>query len=230
MLCTENLTPFLSLLPSKGYSGLSSLLAQPSTIFSWGFKTEGIEVIMPTDESPGQWTGWWEGVVDLVPPRGGKRDFSIESLFNKGLPRSFSEADKSVLRLIMPESAGLRVNPQPGTKSEQWLDGRERQVVEWDLLDASLAGSNVVFSWGEEGFQYRALCAESSDSSPDLAFASSQHLSNGHCASCRRRSLFGPHRESQQPHTLGSIQRSLAVVGQRMVTRDHCNGRLQVET
>ncbi|KIR28270.1 phosphatidylinositol glycan, class T [Cryptococcus deuterogattii 99/473] len=48
----ENLTPFLSLLPSKGLSGLSALLAQPGIIFSWGFQSEGIEVIMPSDGHP----------------------------------------------------------------------------------------------------------------------------------------------------------------------------------
>jgi phosphatidylinositol glycan class T len=91
-LCTENLTPFLSLLPSKGLSGLSSLLAQPGTVFSWGFKSEGIEVIMPDETSPGRWRGWWEGVVDLVPevgpfPSNGYLGEAYPGHFRKQRPR-----------------------------------------------------------------------------------------------------------------------------------------------
>lgn len=159
LLCTENLSPFLSLLPSKGLSGVSSLLAQPSTVFSWGFKTEGIEVILPRGDQPGRWRGWWEGVVDLIPERGdAKRDFSLHRLFKKGVPRNFPEADESVLRLIMPEEQGLRMDKQPGKTETRWIDGRIRQVVEWDLLDQDLVGDDVKFWWADEHlFQYREV-------------------------------------------------------------------------
>lgn len=155
-LCTENLTPFLSLLPSKGLSGLSSLLAQPGIIFSWGFKTEGIEVIMPTVESPqGQWVGWWEGVVDLVPAGGGRRAFSIRSLFNKGLPRPFPEAEASLLRVILPEGTGMSMEPRSAHEELQWIDGKPRHVMEWDLLDERMAGQDVKLWWEENNFVYR---------------------------------------------------------------------------
>lgn len=156
-LCTENLTPFLSLLPSKGLSGLSSLLAQPGIVFSWGFKAEGIEVIMPSASSPqGRWRGWWEGVVDLVPERGVSRAFSTRTLFKKGLPRPFPEAESSVLRMIMPGGRSLRMDPSADQQTGRWIDGRLREVRKWDLLDGNMVGQDVRFWWEDEmDFTYR---------------------------------------------------------------------------
>ena len=159
-LCTENLTPFLQLLPSKGLSGLSRLLAQPGIIFSWGFKAEGIKVVMPSTSCSrsdptackGMWRGWWEGVVDLVPEKGGSRAFSIESLFRNSIPSPFPEASSSLIRLISsgPE---LRMEPDGETRSE-WIDGGSREVTEWNAVE--LAGRDVHFWWQDEGsFAYR---------------------------------------------------------------------------
>ena len=150
LLCTENLTPFLSLLPSKGISGLSSLLAQPNVVFSWGFKTEGIEVIMPTPGSPGRWRGWWEGVVDLTPKRGMRRDFSIEKLFRKTLPAAFPESEASTLRLIMPRSQTISANLAATKVDHQWIDGKWREVHVWDLLSSEIPGQDIDFHWDDE--------------------------------------------------------------------------------
>ncbi|WVQ95198.1 hypothetical protein IAU59_002292 [Kwoniella sp. CBS 9459] len=154
-LCTENLTPFLSLLPSKGQSGLSSLLAQPGIIFAWASQAEGIEVIMPSITSQGRWRGWWEGVVDLRTLNGqgsGKRNFSIEKIFRKKLPRSFPEASGSVIKLI---SDGMIIaEPSGGKEEDVWIDGVKERVVEWDLLDNQLARTDVSFRWEEDKFRY----------------------------------------------------------------------------
>jgi len=154
-LCTENLTPFLSLLPSKGQSGLSLLLAQPGIIFSWGFKAEGIEVIMPSDGKAGRWRGWWEGVVDLVPEKGGSRAFSLGSLFKKGVPKAFPEASSSVLTLVKPDT-DLDVSLEPDTTDSMWIDGKSREVLQWDLMDERVQHKDIKVSWlGEDKFQYR---------------------------------------------------------------------------
>ncbi|ODO05758.1 hypothetical protein I350_04819 [Cryptococcus amylolentus CBS 6273] len=157
-LCTENLTPFLSLLPSKGLSGLSALLAQPGVIFSWGFKSEGIEVVMPSDEEPeGQWTGWWEGVVDLIPPGAGtkhvKRDTSLQKLFGKRIPKACPEAESSVVRLVLPENEVVKTEPE-GTSERVWIDGIEKEVIEWDLKESGMAGEDILVSWDEDKFRY----------------------------------------------------------------------------
>jgi phosphatidylinositol glycan class T len=157
-LCTENLTPFLSLLPSSGYSGLSALLAQPHTVLSWGFKTEGIDVVMPSGEQ-GSWTGWWEGVVNLMPPSAGgaqlSRAFSISSLFKKNLPHAFPRAASSRLRVLAIDGLSVIEGPQ-GARKPQWVDGRSVDILEWDLLRPELAGQDIRFGFeGEEAFAYR---------------------------------------------------------------------------
>lgn len=155
-LCTENLTPFLSLLPSKGVSGLSALLAKPGVVLAWGFKTEGIDVVMPTADAPGSWKGWWEGVVDPVPKRG-ERDFTISKLFQQPLPRAFPAASSSVIRVIRPRDERFRANPPAPRRVARWMDGRQRTVDEWDLDE--LATKDMTFWWDGEGdFEHRTFC------------------------------------------------------------------------
>ncbi|TXT09217.1 hypothetical protein VHUM_02691 [Vanrija humicola] len=148
-LCTENLTPFLSLLPSKGVSGLSSLLAQPGVVLAWGFKTEGIDVVMPTETEQGTWRGWWEGVVDLVPIPGASRQHSINSLFKKPLPRPFPLASSSVLKVIAP-SGGFSVEPGPNDVEGKWIDGTRHEEASWDLLVDGVAGHDIKFWFNDE--------------------------------------------------------------------------------
>ena len=112
---------------------------------------------MPSASSPeGRWRGWWEGVVDLVPAKGGNRGFSIESLFQKGLPHAFPEADSSKLRVILPDDQGFRMDAQPTDSEASWIDGRLRNIAEWDLLDGQVPGKDIRFWWDEEGeYQHR---------------------------------------------------------------------------
>ncbi|WRT68675.1 uncharacterized protein IL334_005654 [Kwoniella shivajii] len=153
-LCTENLTPFLSLLPSKGLSGISSLLAQPGIIFTWASQSEGIEVLMPTSSNDGVWRGWWEGIIDLVDNKGNrKRDFSIEGIFKKKIPKAFPETQQSILRLIKDDSTAITVHPS-GKEKTDWIDGKLRDIVEWDLLDQDLIGGDININWDEEKFDY----------------------------------------------------------------------------
>jgi phosphatidylinositol glycan class T len=134
-------------------------------VLSWGFKAEGIHVVMPdpTSGAGGVWTGWWEGVVDLVPPNGGPRSSSIEKLLKKPIPRAFPEAASSAIRLIAPEEASFRVDPLPGRTERQWRDGREREVMQWDLTDGAMAGKDLRFWWHDEGdYRHRESSTTSS--------------------------------------------------------------------
>lgn len=106
--------------------------------------------MMPRDGEQGTWTGWWEGVVDLVPNRGGPRHFSISSVFKQTLPRPFPGASSSVLRVIRPQDTNFEIEGKP-THSGRWVDGKWRETEEWDLRDKSLAGTDIHFSWAGEG-------------------------------------------------------------------------------
>jgi phosphatidylinositol glycan class T len=110
---------------------------------------------MPSNGQPGRWRGWWEGVVDLVPEKGGSRAFSLGSLFKKGVPRAFPEASSSVLRLVKSDSE-MEVSLDPDSSDVEWLDGKSREVLTWDLLQERVQRKDVRVSWPDEGkFQYR---------------------------------------------------------------------------
>ena len=94
--------------------------------------------------------------MDLVPERGGSREFSIRTLFRRGLPRAFSEAGSSVLRVIIPEGRSLRMDLDPDNSETRWVDGKRREMLEWDLLDESKVMQDVRFWWDNEShFIYR---------------------------------------------------------------------------
>lgn len=109
---------------------------------------------------PGRWRGWWEGVLDLVPDGrvgNGRRErhLSLEKVFGRNVPKAFPEAAESTLRYIMPNEAAMTVLPE-GEHKQVWLDGRRREVVEWDLKDPELQGKDILFAWnGEHEFIYR---------------------------------------------------------------------------
>ena len=229
-LCTENLTPFLSLLPSKGISGLSSLLAQPGLVFGWGFKSEGIEIIMPSYSSrEGRWRGWWEGVVDLVPPKGGSRGFSIGSLFRKTLPKAFPVADSTELKVVLPTDEGFRMDSQPTDTEQKWVNGRLRTVVKWDLLQDGMEGKDIRFWWDGEGdFRHRKLKASvefwqlTCNHSTDIHISASHPFSDCHKSLRIRRHVLNHHQEHWRRDSASGLQRDLAVVGQRVDPRDLC--------
>ncbi|KAL7422530.1 Subunit of the glycosylphosphatidylinositol transamidase complex-like protein [Cryptotrichosporon argae] len=149
-LCTENLTPFLSLLPSKGVSGLAALLSP--RIFRWGYQSELISVVMPTADSPGVWKGAWEGIVDITPKRNGQRaprQFSIQSIFGQPPPRPFLEAMSSHFRILLDD--GMAVDPSPLTR-HVWIDGRPTRVASWRLDE--LQGRDVRVAWNEDAYEH----------------------------------------------------------------------------
>lgn len=110
---------------------------------------------MPSNGQPGRWRGWWEGVVDLVPEKGGSRAFSLGSLFKKGVPRVFPEASSSTLRLVQPkESIGYSMDPD--STDMEWIDGQARKVMQWNLLSDRVQHKDLRVFWQGEGqFRYR---------------------------------------------------------------------------
>ncbi|KAJ3843884.1 GPI transamidase component PIG-T [Lentinula raphanica] len=128
-VCTENLTPFLKLLPCKSLSGLAMLL-NPHRIFDADWHGIGLHVL---------WRP--EGVevrlnVQLVsdPLRisaQGKQDWSFHSLFDRKVERACSVAKSSRVCVELPSSGVYRVFPEP-----QEIRGRN---AFYDLKDGSEA-------------------------------------------------------------------------------------------
>lgn len=64
-LCTENLTPFLKLLPCKGISGISGLM-KPYVLLAHDWHAMGVDYTSSEDDSETDLVLWWEAVVNLV--------------------------------------------------------------------------------------------------------------------------------------------------------------------
>ncbi|KAF9076064.1 Gpi16 subunit GPI transamidase component [Rhodocollybia butyracea] len=110
-VCTENLTPFLKLLPCKSLSGLATLL-NPHRIFDADWHGIGLHVL---------WLP--EGVevrlnVQLVsdPLRissTNKQDWSFHSLFDRKVDQACPIAKTSRVAVELPSSGFYRVHPEP---------------------------------------------------------------------------------------------------------------------
>ena len=98
--------------------------------------------------------------MDLVPEKGGSRAFSLGSLFQRGVPQPFPEASTSTLKLISGGQDALQVSIEPDSEHRVVMDGVEREMKIWDLLDERLQHKDIRFSWdGEADFRYRRSLA-----------------------------------------------------------------------
>ncbi|KAL7416017.1 GPI transamidase component PIG-T [Mrakia frigida] len=105
-LCTENLTPFLKLLPSKGRSGISALL-KSHRVFEGNWHSMSVKVRREEDGGIRTELGF-EVVWDLVGRKkvGGLTNLSLQKIFKSSLPAPFPPASSSFLTLDLPEWQG----------------------------------------------------------------------------------------------------------------------------
>jgi hypothetical protein len=53
-------------------------------------------------------------------------------------------------------SEGMSMEPEAPKREGKWIDGRFREVAEWDLLEPGMQGRDVRFWWdGERDFVHR---------------------------------------------------------------------------
>jgi phosphatidylinositol glycan class T len=64
-LCTENLTPFLKLLPCKGITGISGLM-KPYVLLAHDWHAMGVDYTSSESDETTELVLWWEAVVNLV--------------------------------------------------------------------------------------------------------------------------------------------------------------------
>ncbi|KAJ3998557.1 GPI transamidase component PIG-T [Lentinula boryana] len=155
-VCTENLTPFLKLLPCKSLSGLATLL-NPHRIFDADWHGIGLHVL---------WRP--EGVevrlnVQLVsdPLRisaQGKQDWSFHSLFDRKVEKACPVASSTRVSVELPNSGVYRVYPEP----QEIKDGK----AYYNLKNNNEAW-NIGTMWPTD-FEYRICHAALSPPDPAL--------------------------------------------------------------
>ncbi|KIJ61828.1 hypothetical protein HYDPIDRAFT_176808 [Hydnomerulius pinastri MD-312] len=109
-VCTENLTPFLKLLPCKSRAGIARLL-NPQRVFDSDW--HGLSVhVLSTDEGVEMRLSV-QAVLDPVRGSAGKRrDWSFQTLFDRNIDVSCPVANSSTIRVVVSNN-GHSLSPDP---------------------------------------------------------------------------------------------------------------------
>ncbi|KAJ7493034.1 GPI transamidase component PIG-T [Mycena galericulata] len=110
-VCTENLTPFLKLLPCKSLSGIASLL-NPHRLFDADWHGMGLHVSwLPDDGVRLRLT--FQSVTDPLRLSSHNRDWSFISIFDRAIKRKCPIATSSRVVVELPLDAAYNIHPQP---------------------------------------------------------------------------------------------------------------------
>ncbi|KAJ3515829.1 hypothetical protein NLJ89_g1507 [Agrocybe chaxingu] len=111
-VCTENLTPFLKLLPCKSLSGIASLL-NPHRLFDADWHGMGVHVLWHEGEGV-EVRLTFQAVSDpLRSLLGKKQDWSFQSLYDRTIHRACPVAQSSEVVVSLPTNAVYAIQPEP---------------------------------------------------------------------------------------------------------------------
>jgi len=141
-VCTENLTPFLKLLPCKALSGLASLL-NPHQLFDANWHGMGVHVLL--DPAKGiEVRLTFQSVSDPVrSSASGRRDWSFASIFGRSIEKYCPVALSSNIRIELPEDKSYTLSPDPTS-----IDG---DIAWFDLVNRT-EPFEAAMQWLSEGF------------------------------------------------------------------------------
>jgi phosphatidylinositol glycan class T len=147
-ICTENLTPFLKLLPCKGIAGLASLL-NPHKLFDGDWHGIGVHVSFNADK--GTQVQLTVGAV-LDPVRTtGTRNWSFESLFGRNIEKDCVVMRMADIRLQQRTDIGI-TKPSPYPDQYERAKGAES----WDRWNVRAGFAlNSTFVDEDEEWSYR---------------------------------------------------------------------------
>ncbi|PPQ66086.1 hypothetical protein CVT24_000200 [Panaeolus cyanescens] len=112
-VCTENLTPFLKLLPCKSLSGIASLL-NPHRLFDADWHGMGVHVLWREDEGI-EVRLTFQSVFDPLRFSNGRiQDWSLKSLFNRQVERACPVAESSEILVGLPHAI-YSIKPEPSS-------------------------------------------------------------------------------------------------------------------
>ncbi|KAK0477295.1 Gpi16 subunit GPI transamidase component [Armillaria novae-zelandiae] len=111
-VCTENLTPFLKLLPCKSLSGIASLL-NPHRLFDANWHGMGVHVLWNPDAGV-EVRLTFQSVSDPIRISGEKKqDWSFSTLFDRTIERTCPVAQSSIVDVALPRGALYSITPEP---------------------------------------------------------------------------------------------------------------------
>ncbi|KAL0574317.1 Subunit of the glycosylphosphatidylinositol transamidase complex-like protein [Marasmius crinis-equi] len=142
-VCTENLTPFLKLLPCKSSSGLASLL-NPHRLFDADWHGMGVHVTWTPEGIEVRLS--FQLVSDPLRSVGvQKQNWSLDTLFDRKIQASCPVAASSQISVGLPANGMYRIIPEP-TKVEG-------EVARYQLGTSLAEPLNVGLEWASD-FEY----------------------------------------------------------------------------
>ncbi|CAG8608907.1 11257_t:CDS:2, partial [Scutellospora calospora] len=129
-VCTENLTPWIKLLPCKS--------TKPDC------KSQQLEIIQTVST-----------VIDPV-RNSGKRDWSLSKVFGRQLSQACPLAEKSDLKIILPEDGDYEIIPYADDikrNKDDTNSGTEKKIAIYDLKKIE-PNTELSMKWNEDTFEY----------------------------------------------------------------------------
>ncbi|KAF8073389.1 GPI transamidase component PIG-T [Lyophyllum atratum] len=111
-VCTENLTPFLKLLPCKSLSGIASLL-NPHRLFDADWHGMSVHVLWREDEGVEIRLAFQSVSDPLRSSLGRNQDWSFRSLFDRTVDRTCPVARSSRVEVTLPSYGSYSISPEP---------------------------------------------------------------------------------------------------------------------
>lgn len=116
-VCTENLTPFLKLLPCKSLSGIASLL-NPHRLFDADWHGMGVHVLWREEEGVELRLAFQSVMDPLRYSLSTSRDWSFQSLFSRVVNKTCPVAVSSRVTVASPQQDAIEIKPDPSIEGE----------------------------------------------------------------------------------------------------------------
>ncbi|KAF9490588.1 GPI transamidase component GPI16 [Pleurotus eryngii] len=143
-VCTENLTPFLKLLPCKSLSGIASLL-NPHRLFDADWHGMSVHVLWHANKGVEVGLSFQLVSDPLRQSSSKRRDWSFQSLFDRSIDNRCPVASSSTINVKLPTEEAYSLEPSPSSSDDGI--GRYNLNVEGHLP------SDIAMRWPSE-FQY----------------------------------------------------------------------------
>ncbi|SAL98582.1 hypothetical protein [Absidia glauca] len=149
-VCTENLTPWIKLLPCKSKSGVASLL-NAHKIYNSNFHSMSIHAksVCKDEACTERLLQLKQTVTSVMDPvrETSRRDWSLSSIFDRKVTGACPMALSSQINIRTDQSSGYQLQPPPTS------DTQTSTTVGYDLHQVK-EGLDVQMTWPESVFEY----------------------------------------------------------------------------
>ncbi|CAG8553270.1 8397_t:CDS:10, partial [Funneliformis mosseae] len=153
-VCTENLTPWIKLLPCKSNSGIASLL-NGHKLYDSNFHSMSIHVrpVCENSECLRKQLEIVQTVSTVVDPvrNSGKRDWSLNQIFGRSLSQACPLAEESKLEINLPEDGDYKLSPDADDVIQKTEGDTSKAVF---YLKNVQSKTDVSMTWKEDLFEY----------------------------------------------------------------------------